>query len=165
MTRRLEETLNINSRFGSLEDPNLDEIQNDVIEIKSQLTSAEKIDYALTSVTGLDEHDHEMDAIALKALTAYQDIMNFGMSCTEQNAGKILDSAAQMLKTALEAKDAKVNKKLKMIDLMIKKHKIEQDSPTAEGDTSSGIGLDRNDVIKMIRQQAALDVKPTQNGK
>lgn len=165
MTRQLEETLNINSRFGN-EDEVVSNIQNDVIEIKSKLSSAEKIDFALTSVTGLDEHDHEMDSIASKAMIAYQDAINFGMSCTEQNAGKILDSAASLLKTALEAKDAKVTKKLKMIELMIKKHKLEQDSKSGGNeDAGPGEGFDRNDIIRMIRAQAAVDVKPNGNGK
>jgi len=53
-----------------------------------------------------------------------------------------------MLKTALEARDAKVNRKLKQIDLMIKKQKLDHDM----GDVQTGTGedFDRNELIKMF---------------
>jgi hypothetical protein len=61
-----------------------------------------------------------------------------------------------MLKNAIDAKSAKVDKKLKMIELQLKKQKMDQD---ASGGEDSGINLqadgyivtDRNSLIEKLK--------------
>jgi agmatine/peptidylarginine deiminase len=61
-----------------------------------------------------------------------------------------------MLKNAIDAKSAKVDKKLKMIELQLKKQKMDQD---AQGGDDKGINLngdgviitDRNSLIEKLR--------------
>ena len=123
----------------------------DVEDVEKALTTAEKIDNALRNVKGLDEHDTNMDDIAQQAVDSYQQLMNLGMNVSDRDAGSIFDSAAKMLKTALDAKDSKINSKLKQIDMMIKKARL--DSNTGSGDdSSSGLqaALDRNELLKII---------------
>jgi hypothetical protein len=76
--------------------------------------------------------------------------MNLGMNVSDRDAGSIFDSAAKMLKTALDAKDSKINSKLKQIDMMIKKARL--DTNTGSNDDSSGpqAALDRNELLKII---------------
>lgn len=123
----------------------------DVEDVEKALTTAEKIDNALRNVKGLDEHDTNMDDIAQQAVDSYQQLMNLGMNVSDRDAGSIFDSAAKMLKTALDAKDSKINSKLKQIDMMIKKARL--DSNTGSGDDSSNgplAALDRNELLKII---------------
>jgi hypothetical protein len=123
----------------------------DVKDVEKALTTAEKIDNALRNVKGLDEHDTNMDDIAQQAVDSYQQLMNLGMNVSDRDAGSIFDSAAKMLKTALDAKDSKINSKLKQIDMMIKKARL--DSNTGSGDDSSNgpqAALDRNELLKII---------------
>ena len=122
------------------------EVMDDVTEIIVAMTNAEKVDMALETVKGLTEHDTEMDDIATKALKSYQDLIDMGMNCTEGHAGRIFEVAATMLKTALDAKDAKVNRKLKIVDLQLKKSKLDMDIDPA-GSTK---GLDRNEIIEIF---------------
>mgnify|MGYP006174067317 CR=1 FL=1 len=154
MTKKLEEEFNL---------PPIEEVEDtvplkqnvvaeviDVEDVEKALTTAEKIDNALRNVKGLDEHDTNMDDIAQQAVDSYQQLMNLGMNVSDRDAGSIFDSAAKMLKTALDAKDSKINSKLKQIDMMIKKARL--DTNTGSTDDSSGpqAALDRNELLKII---------------
>ena len=120
-------------------------------QIYSALTTAEKIAYSLPTVTGLDMHDSEMDDISEKAIKTFQDLVNLGGNVPDMHAGKIYEVAGQMLKTALEAKNSKAERKLKMIDLQIKKAKLELDSGESDGSKSNSAGeFDRNELLKFI---------------
>ena len=149
MTKKLEEEFNL---LPEEEPEDIEEVYAEVMhdstEIISSLTNAEKVDLALTTVTGLEEHDVEMDDIAVRALSTYQDLIDMGKNCTQAHAGKIFEVASALLKTAMEAQDAKVTRKLKMIDLQIKKTKIDNET---DPDGHKGVGLDRNDIIGIIR--------------
>lgn len=158
MTKKLEEEFNLppvdQADDSNQSEKNAKELQEFDIEIKDveqALSVAEKIDHALKNVQGLAEHDVEMDDIGQQAIDSYQQLMSLGMNVSDRDAGSIFDSAAKMLKTALEAKDSKVNSKLKQIDMMIKKARL--DSNTGSGDDSSNgpqAALDRNELLKII---------------
>lgn len=130
-----------------------DQLMIEAKEIYSSLTTAEKVDCALPMVVGLDTHDNEMDDIADKAVKAFEDLISLGGNVPDMHAGKIYEVAGQMLKTAMEAKNAKAEKKLKMIELQLKKVRAEQiDLDQGNGDHrgSSGAEFDRNELLKHI---------------
>jgi hypothetical protein len=130
-----------------------DELMLEAKEIYSSLTTAEKIDYALPTVVGLDTHDSEMDSIASKAVKTFEDLIALGGNVPDLHAGKIYEVAGQMLKTALEAKNAKAEKKLRMIELQLKKVRAEQiDLDQGNGDkrNTGGGEFDRNELLKYI---------------
>lgn len=121
-------------------------------EIVTALSAAEKVDHALTTVAGLNEHDDEMDEIAREALESYMELKELGMNMADSHSGRIMEVAATMLKTALEARDAKVNRKLKTIDLQLRKLKVDKaggDEPTGAAD---GMPYDRNQLIESLRE-------------
>ena len=57
-----------------------------------------------------------------------------------------------MLKTALEAKESKVNAKLKQIDLMVKKARLDGNINDS-GSASGGKPLDRNELLRIINNK------------
>lgn len=132
--------------------PDVEDIQSfEVADVEKALTTAEKIDHALKSVRGIDDHDVDMDDIAQQAVDSYQQLMNLGMNVSDRDAGSIFDSAAKMLKTALDAKDSKINSKLKQIDMMIKKARLDNNAGEySTGDSSNNKMLDRNELLKVI---------------
>ena len=76
------------------------------------------------------------------------------MNVSDRDAGSIFDSAAKMLKTALDAKDSKINSKLRQIDMMIKKARL--DNNAGEYTTNENGGnkmLDRNELLKIINNK------------
>lgn len=121
--------------------------------LSSALTTAEKVDFALPTVRGLEAHDDEMDAIARKAVNVFNDLISLGGNVPDMHAGKIYEVAGQMLKTALDAKNSKADKKLKMIELQLKKIRAEQidfDAGQGPSQNSGGGEFDRNELLKYI---------------
>jgi hypothetical protein len=122
-------------------------------EIVTALSAAEKVDHALTVVAGLNEHDEEMDEIAKEALESYMELKELGMNMADSHSGRIMEVAATMLKTALDARDAKVNRKLKTIDLQLKKMKVDgSGNDDARGGPDDGMPFDRNALLKQLKE-------------
>ena len=94
-----------------------------------------------------------MDAIAIEAMQSYQQLMSLGMNMTDMAAGQVFNNAANMLKIALEAKDSKVSRKLKQVDLMLKKARVDQTAKKlGDGDAEeiNSNTFDRNELLKML---------------
>jgi hypothetical protein len=137
----------------SLPSKTKDQLMVEAKEIYSSLSTAEKVDFALPTVVGLDAHDDDMDSIATKAIRTFEDLISLGSNVPDMHAGKIYEVAGQMLKTALEAKNAKADKKLRMIELQLKKVRAEQidlDQGNGERRSATGVEFDRNDLLKHI---------------
>ncbi len=158
MTKKMEEFFNLPPTVDEVEVEELptkskEQIMVEAREIYSALTTAEKVDYALPTVMGLDTHDSEMDSIAAKAVKTFEDLIDLGGNVPDIHAGKIYEVAGQMLKTALEAKNAKAEKKLRMIELQLKKVRAEQidlEQGNGERKGASGGEFDRNELLKYI---------------
>jgi hypothetical protein len=130
-----------------------DELMVEAQQVYTALTTAEKVDFALPTVIGLDNHDNEMDDIATKAVRTFEDLIALGGNVPDMHAGKIYEVAGQMLKTALDAKNAKAERKLKMIELQLRKVRAEQiDIDQGNGDrrNSGGGEFDRNELLKYL---------------
>lgn len=122
------------------------------------MNNLEKIEQALPQVRGLEAADGEMDELASLATSSYKDLMDLGMQVDSRFASEIFNSASSMLGHAITAKTAKINKKLKMLDLQLKKAGLDQklagkteeveSTPLGEGQT-----LDRNELLKMLAKK------------
>jgi hypothetical protein len=112
----------------------------------------DKIDAALPGVRGLDASDSEMDELAGLAKNSYNDLMDLGMQVDSRFASEIFTVASAMLGHAITAKTAKLDKKLKMIDLQLKKARLDQQQsdlpPTAQ--QGQGVVLSRNELLDRI---------------
>jgi hypothetical protein len=130
--------------------------------LPSALSALDKIESALPAVRGLEASDVEMDDLAKKAVDSYDNLMDLGMNVDSRYASEIFSVASQMLGHAITAKTAKLNKKLKMIDLQLKKAKLDQvDAPSAKIPSAEGRMLDRNDLLRQLQQ----DAEKTNDGK
>jgi len=93
-----------------------------------------------------------MDDLAELAKESYKDLMDLGMNVEARWSSEIFSTASSMLGHAITAKTAKVNKKLKMIDLQLKKARLDQSNmdqlPTAEGTI-----LDRNELLERLTKR------------
>ena len=116
----------------------------------------DKISAALPKVTGLgDASDEEFDALAQRATDAYDDLMDLGMNVEARYSARIFEVAGGMLKNAIDAKAAKIDKKLKMIELQLKKQKIDNDTSSEDkGINIQGEGFvvaDRNSILDKLK--------------
>ena len=119
------------------------------------LSNLEKIENALPQVRGLETGDMEMDSLATLAISSYKDLMDLGMQVDSRFSSEIFNVASAMLGHAITAKTAKLNKKLKMIDLQLKKAALDQKNSAKDEEvesTSLGEGktLDRNELLKLL---------------
>jgi hypothetical protein len=153
MTRKLEELFDLppsgcDSKTES-PDPVVDETRQHLAVIDQAI---DKIDQALPAVQGLDASDTEMDDLAKKATETFDDLMDLGFNVDSRYASEIFAVAGTMLGHALTAKTAKLNKKLKMVELQLKKARMDRDSPGDEPtQTAHGQVLSRNDLLEMIK--------------
>jgi hypothetical protein len=119
------------------------------------MSEFDKIAAALPAVKGLAESDAEFDALATRATDAFDDLMDLGMNVEARYSGRIFEVAGGMLKNAIDAKAAKIDKKLKMIDLQLKKQKLDNDSIQEDSSISiQGEGViitDRNSLLEKLR--------------
>lgn len=150
MTRKLEELFDLPASEPETDSaPAINETKTALIAIDDTI---DKIDSALPAVRGLEASDSEMDEIANKAQKTFDDLMDLGMNVDSRFASEIFAVAGTMLGHALTAKTAKMNKKLKMIELQMKKMKLDNDMQGDEGpgETAQGQVLNRNDLLERL---------------
>ena len=148
MTKKLEEILNLPEKKKTAMSAN-QPLLRDINEF-------DKISAALPAVKGLgDLADGELDELAKKATDAYDDLMDLGMNVEARYSARLFEVAGTMLKNAIDAKTAKLDKKLKMIELQLKKQKLDQDASGGdEGINITGEGViisDRNSLIAKLK--------------
>jgi len=159
MTKKLEELLNLpDSKDLVDQDKKKSKVQTAIVEQEETLRDIaefDKIASALPSVKGLGEKaDSELNDIAERALQSYEDLMDLGMNVESRYGGRVFEVAGSMLKTSLDAKVAKMDKKLKMIELQLKKEKLDKDTSGNEGDIVNGDGYvvtDRNSLLEKLK--------------
>lgn len=154
MADKLDEILNLgpaddndnNEQYPTSQD----ESSTEMTEQTTDTALTERIEQALEVVSDLNEHDEEMDEIAKEALDSYRQFKNMGMGVTDAHAGRILEVASTMLKTAVDARDSKTKRKLKMLELQLKKARLDEDAGREEN--KGTVYHDRNELIKMIKE-------------
>lgn len=154
MTKKLEELFELPSAEKEI---NNDLFQKADVEAYTQeaYTNLEKIENALPQVRGLDASDTEMDELTSLATNSYKDLMDLGMQVDSRFSAEIFGVAGTMLGHAITAKTAKINKKLKMIELQLKKAALDQkqqakDEQIEATPVGEGKALDRNELLKAL---------------
>ncbi len=164
MTKKLEELFN-------LEDSKEIEIEKEEVKTPVQVPTHEEvksldesykavaeITKSLPQIKELDTLDEkELDDLAKKAEQAYDDLMDLGMNVEVRYSGRIFEVAASMMGNAITAKTNKIEKKLKAVDLQLKKYKIDKDAGGDDpNDVINGQGYiitDRNELLKKLGQK------------
>jgi hypothetical protein len=158
MTRKLESLFDLpTSMSDELTDP-VTQPQNNLESLPDTLVALDKIESALPAVRGLESSDAEMDELANMAVKEFNNLLDLGMNVDSRYASEIFGVASQMLGHAITAKTAKVNKKLRMIDLQLKKAKLDQDTnKEAALPVGQGTVLDRNELLASLLKRNETD--------
>ena len=161
MTKKLTELLNlppIPEDTDATAQEALDFIRNNQDVITEVDSAINKIDLALPLVRDLERGDDELDELAKLAKEKAEDLIDLGMNIDPRFAGVIMQTAGTMLGHAITAKTAKMDKKLRMINLQLAKarldHQIKKDAKSGAADEEpiegQGIVLDRNELLRQI---------------
>ena len=160
MTKKLEDLLNLPDSKEIIDQAEAQEAEQTKHDLERteafrDIAELDKISSALPQVKGLGElADNELNEVADKAMQAYEDLMDLGMNVESRYSGRVFEVAGGMLKTSLDAKVAKLDKKLKMVELQLKKEKMDRDSGPDTGDIVNGEGYvvtDRNSLLERLK--------------
>lgn len=167
MTQKLEQLLNLAPTSAEDTEAEVTEAKTFFKDNQAIITDVDsaitKIDAALPLVKDLEAGDEELDELAKLAKEKAEDLMDLGMNIDPRFAGVIMQTAGTMLGHAIAAKTAKMDKKLRMINLQLAKarldHQIAKDNKAAaaaaggedeEPIDGKGMVLDRNELLKQI---------------
>ena len=171
MTKKLEDILNLPNVKEAFKEVDKKEKDKKIKESNGQHASAKNLDpqtqknlqksyaefdkvaAALPQVKGLGElSDLELDKLAIEAEESYKNLMDLGMNVDSRYSGRIFEVAGNFLRNAIDAKSGKIDKKLKMIELQLKKQKLDQGNKDG-GPVEESDGLvisDRNELMKKL---------------
>jgi hypothetical protein len=160
MTKKLSEL------FDQPDIPSTDSVDNSealqtIVENREAIAKVDeaidKIDIALPTVRDLEASDADMDELADLAKSKFEDLMDLGMNMDPRFGGVVFQTAGTLLGHAITAKTAKMDKKLRMVQLQLQKarldHQMSKDNPDDQPITGQGIVLDRNELLNQILQK------------
>jgi hypothetical protein len=161
MTEKLSKLFNLASSEGEpFSEDEIASIEENRAIIAEVDVAIDKIDAALPFVADLDTSDKELDELADMAKENFADLMSLGMNVEARFSGHILATAGTLLGHAITAKQAKLDKKLRMVDLQLKKMRLDQQaakdaekndgSKLLDAEDGKGMILDRNELLKQI---------------
>ncbi len=157
MTKKLEELFNLDTDQAVSEQPPVP-THEEVKSLDDQFQQVQKIVQTLPQIQELENLDEkELDELAKKAEQAYDDLMDLGMNVEVRYSGRIFEVAASMMGNAITAKSNKIEKKLKAVDLQLKKLKIDNDAGNSDTNMINGQGYvitDRNELLKKLSGKA-----------
>jgi inhibitor of KinA sporulation pathway (predicted exonuclease) len=142
------------SRFGKLEET------FDIPELNSQVPDPDMVMDQATHLADTFEntdpdqlHDEEMDEIAQLALEYGKNLHDLGMNVEVKHAGEIFTASGNMLKIASDARNAKMEKKLKLMKLELDRVKLERTAPERPEliENHQVTVLDRNELLNQIK--------------
>jgi hypothetical protein len=162
MTKKLEELFNLDDKQINIVPKSInEELVEKATEVKTLDESIEAVNQITKNLPQIvelnDLNDSELDNLAAKAEQAYDDLMDLGMNVEVRYASRIFEVASSMMSNAITAKSTKIDKKLKAIDIQLKKYKIDKDNNEDPNDVINGQGYvitDRNELIKKLSGKA-----------
>ena len=160
MTKKLSELFDL-PEIPSTDSAESNEALKTIAENKSVIAQVDaaidKIDTALPTVRDLEASDAEMDELADLAKSKFEDLMDLGMNMDPRFGGVVFQTAGTLLGHAIAAKTAKMDKKLRMVQLQLQKarldHQVSKDNPEDRPIDGQGIVLDRNALLEQILQK------------
>ena len=169
MTKKLEDILNLPNVKEEFKKVDKKEKENQIKQangiqknvdpktaknLEKTYAEFDKIAASLPHVKGLGElSDLELDKLAVEAEESYKNLMDLGMNVDSRYSGRIFEVASTMLRNAIDAKSSKIDKKLKMVELQLKKLKLDKDGGGDIGPVEESDGFvisDRNELMKKL---------------
>jgi len=155
--KQLEDTFNLDSVASDNDTDDDSNIETEVEEtpspedLMSALTQAKDLEKQFSKMNHYDTHDKEMDDLAELAIDAHKTLQDLGMNVEIRHAGEIFSSSSQMLKIAVDAKNSKVDKKLRLLKLQLDKLKIDKQYRDSDAVEGTAVKLDRNELLKQLK--------------
>ena len=117
MSKSLEKTFNL---------PEQEEAK-DLIDSSKELKKevSKEMAQSILDEEHISDHDKKMDEFSQEAHQYAKDIMDLGMDVEARHAAEMFNAAANMIKIAHDSKNSKIDKRLKLYELELKRQKLE----------------------------------------
>lgn len=155
-----EEDSSLSEEHSQMENPQTAE------QYQAAMQKTQQLENDLMDAEGLEKHDSEMDEISQEAMQSYRDLMDLGMNIEEKHSGQVFEPAVNMLKIAMDARNSKSEKKLKLMRLQLEQARLKRDmnkendaNPADGGEGTDAITADRNKLLSLMQE-----MKKNQNG-
>ncbi len=129
MSKHLEDILNIapsvEDEIKIINDEDIMDTDNNLILTSEKMSRLEKIEESMPVVEDLATDDKQLDEIAELAIQSFKDLNELGMNSEPRVAGEIFGAASNMLGHALTARKNKIERKLKTVELQLKKMRLD----------------------------------------
>lgn len=182
MTKALEDELNIPRLKEALEKSQ--KVEDETVEVEAELAELEEIEgidaakveqvtKALESLSSsndneglvtsrdLENLDEELDEIAEDSIEYYHDLMDLGFNSSPAQRARIFEVASSMVGNAINARTAKVDKKLKLMKLELEQARFNRTLAKDQGITGTIEGEviidDRNKLLDSMKERLAKD--------
>ncbi len=169
MTKGLNDVFGLPSMDEILEETDQDEIKDEVIEVEVSLPVERGPTDAIvsTAMEQINDHSKAMDTIYADTLKHAIDTAELAFDLDPARAPRMLEVSAIHYKTAMDAKNSKVDATMKMMKLINDNKKLQLDEQkmrhemgTAITDKADVIMVeDRNALLKRLREEAASEKK------
>jgi hypothetical protein len=155
MTKKLEELFDLEETVKQHE-ISLGDV--DIYQKPAPTDSTDKVDSALPRVDNLGLIDDDLDKIANIALKAHNEIYEYAQNVEPRHAAELYEKSATMLKIAQDSIGQKMTRRLKTIELQLKKQQLTQNAamkkasvvegkPEINANNDEGEFLDRNSFL------------------
>ena len=145
------------SRFETLENafelPRLEDSLTSAEDEQQLVAAAETLQKEYGEQDPSQLHDEEMDEIADLAVEYGKSLHDLGMNVEVKHAGEIFTASSNMLKIAVDARNSKMEKKIKLLRLELDRLKLDRTTPDP-GETINAqqvTVLDRNTLLAQIK--------------
>ena len=152
MNRQLEELFNLPPVESFAENAEIPvvEFTEEPTDLAPSLDT--RIDQALPQVRNIPETEGEVDHIAEEAMKTYLEIKELAMNVEPRHSAELLAVAAQLLKTALDAKQGKTDAKLRTVSLQLQALRAKsKETNNGVVETQGRIVGNRNQLIATMR--------------
>lgn len=161
-SRESQEDIDLAEQEAELEALKNEEPLETVEAVTSALEKSQKLSQNILDLQGKDSHDSEMDDISVVAMEGYQQMLDLGLDSSPAHSGKMFESAVQLLRVSLDAKNSKTDKKLKILKLQLDQAKFERQLGLDNGgesviESEGVISMDRNALLQAFKEKVKDD--------
>ncbi|AZU98179.1 hypothetical protein SEPL_192 [Salmonella phage SE_PL] len=130
-------------------------------EAKEAMAKLKAMRTQLKDIPDITSRKAHLDRLADLAEKRFEDIFDRAFNCEDRFASEMINAANAMLKIALDAHSKIIDSDVKLVDLQIKKDKIEvelnlrpkEKAPeVGEKDISNGVSMSRNELLALRKQ-------------
>lgn len=156
MTNSIDDALGLPRLCEILKKQDDQKLAEQVESLPKIIDDVNKLEKAVSTIeSDLADHDHDMDELAKIALDDYKKLMDLGFNTEARIAGSIFEPAVNVLRLVMDSKNAKIDKKLRLMRLQLEKERFmknqtQEDFSNAE---EAIIVADRNAILAALKNK------------